>query len=336
MSRGKITIQTIANEAGVSTTTVSRVLNGKGKIHRINPATQERVLSVAKRLNYKANNMAKSLRLNKSFTLGLVVPDISNPWFAELAKEIEKASREKNYHFSLCNSDDSLVIEKQSLELLKDWNVDGIIIAPIGVENDHILEMKNNGMPIVLVDRFFDAVKLPYVSTNDFDGAYQAVKYLIELGHTSIVCVQGLEGTSTNTERVRGYKAAISEYELILGFDFGFDNGYQQGKKLVDIIRKNEITAIFSAGSQITLGLMKAFKEEGIIIPTDVSLVSFDETAYSDIVSPPLTTVAHFDNNIGAKAVEMLFKLIDNQEIEQSEVLFPTKLIKRASAIELV
>jgi LacI family transcriptional regulator, galactose operon repressor len=334
----KINIQAIADEVGLSVSTVSRVMNGVAKKYRISDKTIELVKSAAKKFNYTPNNIAKSLRLKKTFTIGLIVPDISNPWFAQIAGAIEKETRKNNYHVFLHNSDDDIKIEKNSLELLKNWNVDGIIIAPIGLEYAHLYETYKNGMPMVLVDRFFENVEIPFIATNDYKGAYEANEYLIKQGHRKIFCIQGLVGSSTNNQRVQGYRKALNdnniivEKEFIVGKDFGFQNGYKNAKELIKNLKKTNITAIFSTSNQITLGILRAFKEYNIRIPEDISLISFDEQDYSSLLYTPISTVSHIDENIGKKAIKLLLDQMNGGlKKEHADILLPTHFIKRDS-----
>ena len=339
MSKKNSTIQAIADELGISASTVSRVMNGLGKKYRISEKTIEAVENMAEKLNYTPNNIAKSLRLKKTSTIGLVVPDISNPWFAKIALKIEKESRNNGYNIFLCNSDDNIDIEKKSLILLQNWMVTGIIMVPIGLEYKHILNAIDKGTPVVLIDRFFEDVDIPYVSANDFEGSFKATKYLIENGHKRIVCLQGIVGTSSNNKRVGGYKKALADYNIpideniILGSDFSFDNGYTNAKHLIGDLKKNKITAVFSTGNQITLGILKAFKEKGVKIPEDISIVSYDEQNYSELLYTPLSTISHLvDNELGILALKLLFDKMDDKIIGKSKnILLPTQLIKRES-----
>ncbi|MFC5046984.1 LacI family DNA-binding transcriptional regulator [Aquimarina hainanensis] len=338
MPKNKATIQSIADTLGVSVSTVSRVMNGVGKKYRISAKTIAAIHETADKLNYTPNNIAKSLRLKKTFTVGLIIPDISNPWFAKIAMRIEEESRKRGYNIFLCNSNGDITVEKESLKLLENWKVDGIITAPIGIEYSHLLKSYKNGMPLVLVDRFFEKAELPYVSTNDEQGAFDANELLISYGHVNIACIQGLVGTSQNRQRVDGYKKALKknglkvEESLIVGSDFGYDNGYNEAKKIIKELHKNKVTAIFSTGNQITLGVLKAFKEESIRIPEDISLISFDENNYSELLYTPISTVSHVDNEIGSKAVAMLFNQINEEETEEVQrILAPTHLIERDS-----
>lgn len=335
-----ITIQTIADDLGLSASTVSRVLNGVGKKYRISDKTIKAINRVADRLNYSPNQIAKSLRLKKTFTVGLIVPDISNPWFAKIARRIEEESRGKNYRVFLCNSNDDLEIEKESVRLLENWKVDGLVIAPIGLEYEHLLQTWKNDTPMVLVDRYFENIDIPYVASNDLEGAYSATKYLIDKGHRNIACIQGLAGTSTNSLRLQGYRKALEDNgikvndEFIFGHDFGFENGYLQGLVIAEIRQKTKITAVFTLGNQSVLGVLKAFKEKEVCVPDDISIITFDNQIYSELLYTPLCTVSHEDEQVGTLAIKLLINQINGKGVFKSDLL-PTKLIIRESVKDL-
>jgi LacI family transcriptional regulator len=338
MKKNNVTIKLIAQTLGISISTVSRVLNGMGEQFRISKKTIGLVNVTADKLNYRPNNIAKGLRLNKSSTIGLIVPDITNAWFAHLALGIETEARKHNYNIFLCNSNDDLKIEKKCISLLESWMVDGIIIAPIGLESEHLQKTSKRGIPLVLIDRFFEGVDLPYISSNDFEGSLDATQYLIDNGHKKIACFQGIIGTSPNNQRINGYKQALKnnniqfDPELVMGANFGFNNGYNCAKKLIKNLAKTKITAIFSMGNQITLGVLKAFKEEKISIPDKLSLVSFDEQVYSDLLSTPLTTVSHMNENLGDLSMTMLLDQFEkNNKKMAKNIVLNSKLIIRDS-----
>jgi len=338
MKKNNVTIQSMAKTLGVSVTTISRVLNGLGEQFRISKKTIELVTTTADKLNYRPNNIAKGLRLKKSSTIGLILPDITNTWFAQLALGIEKEARKHHYNIFLCNSNDDIKVEKKSIALLQSWMVDGIIIAPIGLESEHLQKASKSGTPVVLIDRFFEGVNLPYISSNDFEGSLEATQYLINNGHKKIACFQGIVGTSPNNQRVNGYKQALKNNKilfdpsLVMGEDFGFNNGYTCAKKLIKHLAKSKITAIISMGNQITLGVLKALKEEGVQIPNDLLIISFDEQEYSDLLYTPLTTVSHMNENIGDVALKMLFNQFGKStRIKPKNVVLNSKLIIRDS-----
>lgn len=342
MKENNVTIQSMAQTLGVSVTTISRVLNGLGEKFRISKNTIELVTITAEKLNYRPNNIAKGLRLKKSSTIGLIVPDITNSWFAKLALSIENEARKHHYNIFLCNSNDDITVERKAISLLQNWMVDGIIIAPIGLESDHLIRASKQGTPVVLIDRFFEGVALPYISSNDYESALEANQYLIDNGHKKIACFQGIVGTSVNNQRVNGYKQALKknkipfDTQLIMGTDFGYHNGYTCAKKLIKTLAKTNITAIFSTGNQITLGILKACKEEGIQIPNDLSIVSFDEQLYSDLLYTPLTTVSHMSENLGEITLKILLPQINKtNKIKPKNVVLNSKLIIRDSVKNL-
>ena len=336
MQKNKITIQSISKELGISTTTISRVMNDLGEQYRISKKTIELVKTTAEKLHYSPNSIAKGLRLKRSSTIGLIVPDITNAWFAQLALGIEKEARKYDYNIFLCNSNDDLKVEKKSILLMQNWMVDGIIIAPIGLESEHIVSASARGTPVVLIDRFFEGIDLPYISSNDYQGSLEANQYLIDCGHKRIACLQGIVGTSPNNQRVKGYRQALRnnkiafDPKLVMGTDFGYGNGYSCAKKLIKNLSKTNITAVFSTGNQITLGLLKAFKEEGVQIPGDISVISFDEQIYSDLLYTPLSTVSHLNENIGDILLKMVVAQFD-QKAKPKNVVLKSKLIIRDS-----
>lgn len=340
MQENKVTIKTLAQKLGISVTTISRVLNGLGEQYRISKSTMELVTTTAEKLNYSPNNIAKGLRLKKSSTIGLIVPDITNAWFAQLALGIEKEARKHHYNIFLCNSNDDPKVEKKSILLLQNWMVDGIIIAPIGLDAEHLIKAARKGTPVVLIDRFFEGLNLPYISSNDYEGSLEATQHLINNGHRKIACFQGIVGTSTNSQRMNGYKQALKKNkirfdpEFIMGSDFGFDNGYVCAKKMIQHLSKTKITAIFSMGNQITLGILKAFKEEGIQIPDDLSIISFDEQIYSDLLFTPLTTVSHMNENLGDIAIKMMLDQFTHKR-KPRNVILKSKLVIRESVKDL-
>lgn len=342
MQDKKVTIQALAKKLGISTTTVSRVLNGLGEQYRISKSTIELVTSVADQLNYSPNNIAKGLRLKKSSTIGLILPDITNAWFAQLAWVIENEARKHHYNIFLCNSNDDLKVEKKTVQLLQNWMVDGIIMVPIGLEYEHLIKATKKGTPVILIDRFFEDIDLPYITSNDYEGALDATQHLIDKGHRKIACFQGKVGTSTNSRRLKGYIDALERNDipydpkLVMGSDFSFSNGFNWAKKMIKSIHETKITSIFSMGNQITLGILKALKEKNIKIPKDISLVSYDEQLYSDLLVAPLTTVSHINENVGAMSLKMLFEQFENPSNKKpANIVYNTELIIRDSVKSL-
>jgi LacI family transcriptional regulator len=332
----------LADLLGLSVTTVSRVLNGKAKKYRISPITEARVLQVVKETNYIPNKIARGLKMAKTDTLGLVIPDIANPFFADLAKSIELEARLKGFSIILCDSGEDISVEKELIDLLLGHKVDGIIIAPVGTSFDHLLRIRTCGISIVVVDRFAPELELPYITSDNYQGAFDAVNYLISMGHRKIACIQGIKNSQPNKERVIGYTDALKKHglevdkSLITGEDFSTENGYKQTRILFSM--DNPPTAIFALSNLISLGVIKAINEIGLKIPDDVSLICFDEQPYSAFLSTPLTTIEQKKYEIGQIAVNVIIKEMENKSEENRKTVkmkIKTNLIIRESVKNL-
>ena len=308
-------IKELAGKLGVSVTTVSRVLNGKSEKFRISKSTRRKVLEAARKYHYSPNRIARGLKLEKTETIGLIIPDIANPYFGSIAKTIEMEAHKSGYSIILSDSLDDINTEAELLQLLTGRKVDGIIIAPTGKSSKHVTEIQEQGIPVVVIDRYFPDANLPFVTTDNYTGAFLAVQHLIEMGHCRIACIQGINGISANNERVRGYKEALQKNNLevdealILGIDFGEKNGYIQTQKVLALT--NRPTAIFALSNLISLGTLRALKEAGLTVPDDISIVSFDEQPYSAFLACPMTTVEQPREKIGRLAFDFLLKMIN-------------------------
>lgn len=332
------TIKEIADKLGISVSTVSRVLNGVGRKYRISQNTIDLVKKTAEEYNFKPNELARGLRLKKTFTLGLLVPDIGNPFFGRIASTLEKAAREYGYSTIICASDEKTTSEKKALDILLNRMVDGILASPIGIDHTHFLKAYKEGTPLVLIDRYFMNTEMPYVTFDDEHGAYDASKLLLDNGHKKIACIQGLVETTSNVHRLNGYKKALKEYdisfdpEMVVGEDFSEMNGYNQAKLLLSRSKEKRPTAIFSFSNLITIGILKAFKEDNIDIPKDISIVSFDEQEYSELLYTPITTVIHTSKEMSQKALEILLEQINSKDRKTNQnIVFPTSLVIRES-----
>ena len=317
-----MTIKELANELNMSTTTVSRVLTGQEKKYRISERTAQLVRAKVDSLGFKPNQIARNLRLRKTNTIGLVIPDISNPFFANLARTVEEELRNRNKMVLLCDTKDETSLEEESINLLLDRKVDGLLVAPVGEKWEHL--PLDSSTPVVLMDRYFDNGALPYVTTDNYHGAYEATQFLIDQGHKDIACIQGRINTSANQNRLSGFKSALSENKLdanqamVLGDDYSMENGYGSTQTLLNQAKRP--TAIFALNNQIAIGAMKALSEASLHIPDDISLIAFDEQTYFELLLPPLTAVKQPMKEIGKKAVELLFDLLDNKEVESHKL----------------
>jgi LacI family transcriptional regulator len=334
-------IRELAAILNLSVTTVSRVLNGKADVYRISPVTSKRVMDVAREMNYFPNKIARGLKLERTDTLGLIIPDVANPFFASIAKTIELEARKNGYSLILCDSLDDIDTETELLQLLAGRKVDGIIIAPVGLGKSHIVNIQQAGIPLVVVDRYFPGSNIPYITSDNYKGAFKAVEHIILNGHKRIACIQGIRGISANTERVKGYEDAHLKYNipfdhgLIVGDDFGEENGYIQTRILLN--RKNKPTAIFALSNLISLGIIRALSETGLSIPDDISLVSFDEQPYSAFLASPMTTIEQRREEIGRMSVSVLLEIINNNGAQHDvNIMLEPRLIIRNSVKKLI
>lgn len=329
----KTNITDIAEKSGYSITTVSRVLNGKSDKYRISISTQKKIESTAKELNYIPNEFARNLRTGKSQTIALVVPSLKNPFFSEIASAINLEARKSQYITLIGDSDDDILIEKDEVKQLSSRNIDGMIIVPCGNEYDHLLNLKESGTPVICIDRYFKNQEISYVTSDNYDGAYTATQYLIGQGHTNIACIQGVEYSLPNVERVKGFKDAMNDNRLttysVSGDDFSEQNGYLETKLLLQNSKRP--TAIFGLSNTISMGALRALKEENILIPDEISLLTFDDNPYLDYIEPPLTRISQPIEDICKIAVKLLISRINEKELISKRVLLKTRLIVKDS-----
>lgn len=337
---GQASLKSIADKLGVSVSTVSRVLSGKVRQYRISEKTEKLVRAETDRLGFAPNQIASSLRLKKTNTIGLIIPDISNSFFASVARFVEIEARKRGYFIILCDSQENSQTEIESIRLLQSRNVDGLIISPVGQIGDMLKELRDGGLPMVLLDRYFPELDLPYVTSDNYRGALEATEYLIAKGHRRIACIQGLPDSSTNIDRVAGFRDAMAKHgvevdeSLVVGDDFSERNGYIETKLLLQNNRRP--TALFSLGNLPTFGAIRAIAEEGLSIPGDISLISFDDHYYSSFLATPLTAVAQQKEEIGQFAVKLLYDQLDESNKRSVEgVSLATRLNERNSVRDI-
>lgn len=330
----KVNIRDIAAQAGLSISTVSRVLNGKADEYRISKKSQKLVTKIAGELNYVPNQFAANLKSGKSRTIALMVPSLDNPFFAKIASNINSEIRKYGYHTIISDSGENPDIEKTELRQLIARNIEGLIIVPCGNNYREIKELHNQGLPLVCIDRYFDSLDIPYVATDNYSGAYLATKNLIDHGHHNIVCIQGVSISNTNKLRVKGFTEALTasgiEKFKIIGNDFTTKNGYCETQRLID--QGTDIpTAIFTLSNTIAMGCMKALKENNLKVPEDISLITFDDHPYLDFLSTPLTSIAQPTYEISKKAVDYIFSILLKKELRNCQLLLEPKLKIRKS-----
>lgn len=294
------------------------------------------VLKTAEEMNYRPNQLARSLRLKKTHTIGLLVPDISNPFFSYITRSIQRVAHRYGYSLIVCDTDDNIEFEIEHINLLTSKGVDGLIIMPVGQKYEHIQNVLNISIPVVLMDRSFDELRTHCVVVDNYTGAYKAVEHLIALGHSRIAIIQGLPNTKTNNERVKGYKDALIRHNLpidenlIVGNDYRKENGYIETKFLLNLVTPP--TAIFTTSDLITLGALQAFNEEGYCIPEDISIVSFDDIDFAPYLIAPLTTVRQPKELMGEIAVKLLVEdMKSGSKRDKSKIVLQPQLIVRKS-----
>lgn len=330
-----VTLHDIAARAGVSVSTASRVLSEQAAAYRISGATERAVRQAAHELSYRANGLARGLRLRKTHTLGVVAPDLSNPFFAHIVKRVQSAAHGQGYSLVVCNTDESLDLEVEQVALLQRKRVDGLVALPVGQRYEHFADWIEKGVPLVLVDRCGDGVEAPCVTVDNYRGAYEATEHLLAAGHRRIALIQGLPGTSTNTARLQGYRDALDAHDLpvedalVVGGDFRQQNGYVETKLLLQLDRPP--TAIFATSDLITLGVLEALAEEGVAVPRDLSLVCFDDFDFAPHLKCPLTTVWQPREMMGELAVKLLVELMGGGAGGARRIVLKPRLVVRES-----
>ena len=333
MPTQKANIVDIAKKAGVSISTVSRVLNGKAEEFRISEKSQQKVRETAKKLNYVPNQFAASLKSGKSNTIALLIPSLSNPFFADIASEINAEVRNRGYITIIGDSDENKEIENEELLQMQSRNIEGLVIAPCDQNWKGIKKLHDQGLPVVCIDRYFENLDIPYVSTDNYEGAIMATKHLLENGHQRIACIQGVPDSVPNKLRIKGYTDAMigagnKDYQII-GNEFSVQNGYKEMKLLLQ--QRERPTAIFALSNTIAIGCIKALREENLSIPDHISLITFDDHPFLDYLATPLTCITQPTREICRIAIKYLFFMLTNKEIKQSQVLLKPELKYRKS-----
>ncbi len=329
----KTTIKDIAKKTGLSTTTVSRVLNGKSDKYRIAKKSQQIIEEAASELNYVANFFAANLKSGKSNTIGLIVPSLRNPFFANIASNINSEIRKYGYTTMITASDENVKIEKTELKQFISRNIEGLIIIPCGRKMEHIKQVYEKGLPLVLLDRYFEELEIPFVSTDNFEGGYMAANLLIDHGHNSILCIQGVVDSTPNKLRVEGFKKAMKEADIenfkVVGDSFSEENGFLETKMMFQ--NKVRPTAIFTLSNTIAMGCLKALKEENVRIPQDISLITFDDHLYLDFLATPITCVAQPVELICKLAIKNLISSLEKGETTVKQIILKPEIIYRES-----
>lgn len=327
----KITMLDIAKKAGVSKATVSMVLNKRD--HCISEETKQKILKLAKELNYIPNSLARGLSTKKTGTIGIILPDITNPFFASIARAIEDSANLLGYNVMFCNADNEIDKELEYIKLLISKLVDGVIFIAGGESKSSVEMLKSNNIPFVLVDRYMESYKDEYgVYLLNEAGVIQGIEYLYNKGNRRIAFVKGHEHLQISNERLKGYKRAMNKYgiydeKLIFKGDFNIEGGIKATEAILKDLGK--VDAIFYSNDIMALGGMKVLLRKGFKIPEDIRIMGFDNIDICEIFEPELTTIAQPIYDMGRESCKLLIDVINNLSIEKKQIYFDTELIIR-------
>ena len=336
----KTSLNDIAKKLGVSKTLVSLVLNGKGKENRISDVVCEKVIQIAKEMNYQPNQLAKGLRTGKTNTIGLIIADIANPFFGKLGREIEREAARKGYRVIFCSSDESAEKSKQQIEMLLQGQVDGFIISPPMHSEEQILNLARDKKPYVLIDRYFPEIDSNYIIIDNQEAAYDATMHLVDKAYKKIAFITINADLVNMKDRLIGYKKALLDSGLpidknlikVLPFSHEIKDVHNAIKQLIGKDKKG-IDAILFATSKVGVMGIESLSLLGLKIPDDVAVVSFDDPDAYKICSSPVTAIAQPLTDIGKMAVQVLLSEIKNpgSSIKTQKITLKTNFVIRKS-----
>lgn len=327
-----VTIKDIAKRANVSTATVSRALYNTGYIKE---ETRRRIIEIAEELGYDKHRDLEKTKI-KSNLAGVIVSDITNPFFTQIVRGIEDVLSPAGYSLLLCNADEDVEKEKNYLKVLQNKKVDGVILAPAGGDDRCIKQMIDRGIPLVLIDRLIDNLDVDGVIIDNMSGAYEGVSHLISEGYRRIGIITGPLEIMTARERFDGYKKALLDARLefdeslVENGGYTLEGGYRAAKKLIE---KAHPDALFIANNVMTTGALIAVKELKIKIPEEIGIVGFDDLEWASLIDPPLTTISQPIYTIGSTAAQLLLRRLSRSaNIRKEVVVLKPRLIIRGSS----
>jgi LacI family transcriptional regulator len=329
----------IAQKTGVSLATVSRVLNNSGYVKK---ETRELVLKTMQELGLEGDFVSKRVSKHKNEVIGVVIPDITNPFFGEVIKGINKVADSEKLNFILCDTDENVDKEIRYLEMLKEQNIKGLIITPATDQNEfnrnYLIQLDNMGVPIVLLDRDIKYSHFDAVFLDSIKGAYEAVEALIKEGHEKIAIIAGPITSKPGRDRVSGYQKAlrmndIQEDDKYMFFgDFRLESGYNLTKEIMNM--KEPPSAIFVSNNMMTLGCIKALFEMNLKIPQDIAIIGFDDIEMLNVMNVNISTVSRPTTLMGEEAMNILMERLNNKEGDNKtikKVILPPCLTLRGS-----
>lgn len=324
-------IKDVARLANVSTATVSRVLTNADNVTE---ETKEKVLEAIQQLNYQPNILGRYLRRMETQTILVVVPDITNTFFSKILRGIESVALKNGYKVLLGDTQNSAHLEVDYLNLLRQKQVDGMILLTARMNRDLVEEIAEQ-YPVVLACEYLEGSRIPTVSIDNISSARKATEHLIRLGHRRIAHITGPMNIILSRDRLKGYQQAMAQHELevdpvlIQEGDFSYETGYNLAMKFLAL--ENPPTAIFAASDDMAIGAIKAVKEHLLHVPDDVAVIGFDNIKISSIFEPSLTTIAQPMYEIGVAAMDMLLKLINGEQLKKRQFVLEDQLIVRES-----
>lgn len=328
------TIKAVADYAKVSVATVSRVINKSGYVSR---ELELRVLEAMEALNFHPSALAQSLRKQRSATIGVLIPQLDQPFFSGLTFAIEQTLFAEGYRMLICSAEENLEKETTYVEMLLRQRVDGVILVPTGQSADNVRRFIERQVPVVLVDRDLPQLEgINRVLADNYNGAYEAVRYLTALGHERIGILGAPVYSEPMNHRVAGAKQALADAGLSLDPDLlitdtlpHFDMGFTVGGELID--RRPRPTAIFALTDMMAIGVMHAAAKRGLRVPEDLSIIGFDNIPFASYIMPELTTVAQPIYRMGQATGEMLMRHIEQEDASIETITFETELVVRNS-----
>lgn len=328
-----ISLKDVAKLAGVGLGTASRVLNNHPSVTE---ETKKLVLDVMKELNYQPNAIARSLKMNTTRTVGILIPDITSAYFPEIVRGIEDMAKECNYNIILCNTDLHFEKEKAALKMFHEKKVDGVLFMSNEICEATMDKFQEMDIPIVLISTRDDTGILPSITIDNEQAAFAAVDYLCKLGHKKIAMLAGrFKDPNAGEPRITGYRRALGkneinlDKEMLLEGNFDYKSGYENMLRLLK--NENRPTAVFAASDTMAIGAYKAILENNLRIPEDISIIGFDGIEVAEFVYPPISTIEQPRYNMGSEAMRLLEKLMNNEAVEKQNIVLDFKLIERKS-----
>lgn len=329
-----VTMRQIAERANVSIGTVSHVINETAAVR---PKLRERVLEAIRSMGYQPSALAQGLRKNRTNMLGMVIPDITNPFFPSVVRGVEDVAYRRSFRVILCNADNDSAKEASYVSELRSYRIAGLLIIPAGGADiaSHLKAYASASVPVVCIDRVPEGWKGDAVLVSNMEGAYQATRYLIQMGHTCLAVISGPLELTNSAERLKGFTRALNEAGIAIEPEFvqesRFDtvSGYRAALRLLRMLPRP--TAIFACNDLIAFGALQAAREVGLRCPEDISIAGFDSLEVTKFTDPSLTSVYQPGYQLGSTAARMLLERVDGLRSAPKKVLLPTELKKRNS-----